>query len=331
MFSRSFKLTAAILALLATRTAVGYEFPSARHFANSEADLPQPIFPPVPQNEEKSTPTYAPPALSTYEESSPQVLFNWHSGEDNRPAFDPDAPITTDRPDFTEASITVGRGVTQLETGYTYFYNGDDGGSVRTQSFGEPLLRHGIIANWLELRVAVFPLEKRTRDSTTSNSTAGVGDMLVGLKFGLTAQEGVLPEMAIVPQMLVPVGSNAFTDNHVLPGVNWLYGWDLSDDLSTGGSTQFIRAVDGETDDDFTLWAQSWTVGMSVTEKLGSYVEWFGLFPAAAETEKTQLYLNGGLTYRITNDIQWDIRIGCGLNHAADDLFTGTGLSVRWK
>ena len=46
------------------------------------------------------------------------------------PGFD--EPLASDRPDFTEASTTVGRGVVQLEMGYTLFDN-DDGGT-RTRS-----------------------------------------------------------------------------------------------------------------------------------------------------------------------------------------------------
>jgi hypothetical protein len=35
------------------------------------------------------------------------------------------------------------------------------------------------------------------------------------------------------------------------------------------------------------------------------------------------------VTYLITNNIQWDLRAGVGLNQAADDFFTGTGISIR--
>ena len=263
--------------------------------------------------------------------NSPRVLFQWSAGDDSRPTFDPEEPLTTDRPDFTEASSTVGLGVTQIEAGYTYSYDSDDGESVRSHSLGEPLFRHGIIANWLELRVAVFPVEERTRTATTSNTTAGTEDMLLGLKFALTAQEAMLPEMAIVPQMTVPTGSNAFTSDRVLPGVNWLYSWEITDTLATAGSTQFFREVDGGTDDTFTQWAQSWTVSTSLSDQVGSYVEWFGLFPSDADTEQTQHYLNGGFTWLVTNDVQFDIRAGWGLNDAADDFFAGTGLSVRFR
>lgn len=50
-----------------------------------------------------------------------------------------------------------------------------------------------------------------------------------------------------------------------------------------------------------------------------------------ADTVETQHYTDGGFTYKLTDDIQWDIRAGLGRNDAAADYFVGTGLSVRFK
>jgi hypothetical protein len=153
----------------------------------------------------------------------------------------------------------------------------------------------------------------------------------LGFKIGLTSQLGWRPEMAIVPQMTVPTGSTSTTAGEVLPGVNWLYGWDLSKRISTAGSTQFNRALDAATNASYTEWAQSWTVGYELTERIGGYTEYFGLFPSGADTARTQHYFNGGFTYSISNDIQWDIRAGKGLNDKADDYFVGTGLVLRFR
>jgi hypothetical protein len=256
------------------------------------------------------------------------TLFRWSSAPDVTGGPDLNAPLVTDRPDFTEASVTVGRGVAQLETGYTYFYNSDAGESVRAQSFGEPLLRYGIFTDWLEFRVALFPLEEQTTSMGASNSTAGLADLYTGLKIALTPQAGLLPEMALVPQINIPTGSTAFTSDHAEPGVNWLYGWDINDVFSTGGSTQGNRRID-DTGEAYLEMAQSWTVGASITEELGAYAEWFALIPSGADTARTEHFLNGGFTYLINDDMQVDIRAGVGLNDAAADYFLGTGFSIR--
>ena len=141
----------------------------------------------------------------------------------------------------------------------------------------------------------------------------------------------MLPEMALVPQMTVPTGGSAFTNDRGLPGVNWLYGWDVTDCLSTAGSTQFNSALDPTTGVGYTEWAQSWTMGYSLHDRLGMYTEWFVLIPDNAETAQVEHYGNSGFTFLLNVDIQWDIRAGVGLNDAADDYFLGTGLSIRFR
>lgn len=264
------------------------------------------------------------------EERSYGTLFQWSDGPSFSGGPNLDEPLVTDRPDFTEASTTVGRGVTQIEFGYTYIENNDNGGHHRGHSLGEPLLRHGIIADWLELRVGLSPLGELTNVAGASDSSSGMNDLYLGLKLGLTPQEGLLPEMALIPQMFVPTGSSEFTAGQVNPGVNWIYAWEINDFLSTAGSTQGNRSLDDH-DKSFLEIAQSWTVAYSLSDKLGAYTEWFGLFHSGSTVAQVEHYFNGGFTYLLSNDIQFDIRAGMGLNQPADDFFAGTGLSIRFR
>src|SRR5687768_10953213 len=59
------------------------------------------------------------------------TLFQWGYGDGGEGGPDLSEPLVTDRPDFTEASSTVGLGVMQLESGYTYVYDSDDTGSFK--------------------------------------------------------------------------------------------------------------------------------------------------------------------------------------------------------
>ncbi|MEX0701128.1 MAG: transporter [Planctomycetales bacterium] len=276
------------------------------------------------------------------------TLFQWSYGTSFGGGPPLDGPLETDRPDFTEAGTTVGKGVLQVEAGYTYIYDADGTTSVRTQSFGEPLFRYGVFADWLEFRLAVFPVEERTVTGGARTRTAGTEDLYLGFKIALTPQEGLLPEMALIPQATVPTGSNAFTNDEMHPGVNWIYAWEINDFLSTAGSTQVNRARDtggalpiagpiihagsaGGRATTYYEFAQSWTVAYSLSERLGAYTEWFAIIPSGAETAQTQHYADGGFTYLLSDDVQFDVRAGKGLNSAADDYFVGTGLSVRFR
>lgn len=255
------------------------------------------------------------------------TLFLWSGKPNCTGGPDLNEPLVTDRPDFTEASSTVGLGVAQLEIGYTYAFDDDGPGSTKTHSYPEPLLRYGVLRDWLELRVGWNYAD----EESLAGNASGSEDLYLGFKIGLTPQAGLLPEMALIPQMTVPTGDSDFTTDHVLPGVNWIYGWELCDWLVTAGSTQFNSAIDDGTSASYTEWAQSWTFGYALADRVGAYTEWYGLFPHGADTAQTEHYFNGGFTFLINDDIQWDVRSGVGLNDVADDYFVGTGLSLRFK
>jgi hypothetical protein len=273
-----------------------------------------------------ATPTNAQQGNGSNECRSRGTLLQWSYGTSFSGGPDLDAPLVTDRPDFTEASSTVGLGVAQLEIGYTYGFDDDGTDKTVTHSYVEPLLRIGILADWLEFRIfqdVITQVENGVEDT-------GAVDLYLGFKIGLTPQEGILPEMALIPQMTVPSGSSDFGADEVLGGLNWIYGWEVCDRIGTAGSTQFNRNLDNQTNRAYTLWAQSWTIAYSLTDRWGAYTEWFALIPHSADTANTEHYFNGGFSFLVSNDVQWDIRAGVGLNDAAEDYFVGTGLSMRF-
>jgi hypothetical protein len=218
--------------------------------------------------------------------AEPGTLMKWGYGDGGEGGPNRDEPLVTDRPDFTEASSTVGQGVAQLEGGYTYSYDSDDTGSFKSHSFPETLLRVGV-------------------------------------------QEGILPEMALITQMTVPTGSSEFTADETLPGLVWLYGWDLNDWIASGAQTKANRALDDVTGEPYLEFSQSWTINYRLHDRVGAYTEWFALIPDGADTNHNENYADGGFTFLVNNDLQLDIRSGVGLNEAADDYFIGTGFAIR--
>lgn len=261
-----------------------------------------------------------------------KTLFQWSYGTSFEGGIDLEKDaIQTDRPDFVEASTTVGKGVLQIESGYTYTRNKDADDNSITHNAGEVLVRYGVLQDWLELRLGLFPFSQVLGNPSPAVTNSGLEDLYLGAKIGLTPQEGWWPEMSLVPQMTVPTGHDSVTSGKWLPGINWLYGWDVNDFIGVGGSTQFNGAVDGTTAHKYTEWAQAITINYALTEDVGAYTEWFAFFPSGADTEQVQHYIDGGFTYRPTLDMQFDIRAGIGLTDASDDYFVGTGFSIRIK
>lgn len=278
-------------------------------------------------------------------EKSAKTIFDWQIGpkDDDVESKDDDEkekegepeepePIATDRPDFTEASSTVGRGRIQLEMGYTYSRNKETG-VASAHSYPEALLRIGMFADWFEWRIAQTHNTTRaySGEGATFSSTGGE-DLYLGVKLGLTEQKKHLPETALILQMTVPTGPPGLTAGRVLAGANLLYGWDVIPDLITcGGSIQGNSAVDDDGHSYLEL-AESFTIGYTITRKLAAYTEIFGIQPHGATAPGTgpQYYFDGGFTYKFTNNFQYDIRAGVGLNRQSDDYFIGTGFAVRY-
>jgi hypothetical protein len=242
---------------------------------------------------------------------------------------DEDEPIATDRPDFTEASSAVGLGRSQVEFGYTYIHDDEAGVELDAHSYPEVLYRVGMLAEWFEFRVGWNYARERVSGPGLSVVDEGAEDLYLGIKLALFEQDGWLPELAVVPQMTVPTGARVFTSDEVMPGVNVLYGWDITEELSFAGSTQGNRALD-DTGDFYDEYAQSLTVGFKLAEQIGMYNEVFGIFPHGAVDAPTEYYYNGGFTYLVNNDLQFDIRAGWGLNDRSDDFFAGVGGAARF-
>jgi len=257
----------------------------------------------------------------------PKAALAWSGSERTYLNGTEDKPLESDRPDFTEASSTVGYRRVQIETGYTYIQDNDTV-DRSAHSFPEMLARIGMFAEWFEMRLAWNYGVNLTRDNVVSSIFDGGEDLYVGAKIAVTEQDGWRPEMAIMPQMNVPTGHVDLSSGEVEPGVNWLYGWDIFESVGAGGSTQVNRAQD-DTGRFFAEFAQSFTINYALGDRLGAYTEWFAFFPYDAATALPQQYFDGGFTFRQNNNLQFDIRAGVGLNEAADDFFAGLGSVIR--
>jgi hypothetical protein len=261
----------------------------------------------------------------------PQTLMEWSYGskeDDDKSKLD--EPLVTDRPDFTESPTTVGAGVIQLETGYTFTSDSSRGVRTADHSFPEILLRIGLWEDWLEFRTEWNYEIERTRVGGVSNMQSGSDDTTFGFKIALTEQKCCLPETGIIVDLSVPTGNDDFTLGKASPGVNYCYSWEFCKVWSLSGSTAVNGAVDDVTNDFYTEFSDSLSLGHKWTENLSSFTEWYVLAPISADTNRPQYYLDGGFSYLFNNNVQWDIRAGVGLNEAADNFFAGSGLSIRY-
>jgi hypothetical protein len=235
--------------------------------------------------------------------------------------------IDPDRPHLPEASTTVGLGRAVLEAGYTY---NTSGGFFPLNSYPEALLRIGVIADWLEVRLAQnLTSQTTTNELGVPTFISGAQDLQLGVKLALTEQQKCLPESALILQMTVPTGSKDETADRVLPGIHYDCTWEIIKDLL---SVETVVLADGAVDDHghtFTSLGHGVTAVYELTKKLEAFGE-LDSFYAAGDSAPPQHYFVGGLVYFITPSCEIDIRAGVGLNQHADGYLVGSGFALRY-
>ncbi len=244
--------------------------------------------------------------------------------------------IETDRNDFTQSPTTVGAGVVQLEGGYTFFYNDDNGERETAHTGPEALLRLGL-SDDIEFRLRWNYVWLSPNEGPTES---GAEDLRWAFKLQMTRQDGscMLPTSALEIISTVPTGGEAWTTGRVGFGLDYIYQWDLTERVNVAGSTGF--ATDGFGDfgllpedpqaEKFLAMSQSAVIGIDLTESAVLYTEWYGIFSHGLEDEFTVNVFDLGLDYYISNNFSLDARAGIGLSHDADDFFTGVGGGYRF-
>jgi len=238
--------------------------------------------------------------------------------------------LVTDRPDQTESSITVAPGYGQLEFGWTHVEDDEDV-DVRVDSAPETLVRVGMLEN-LELRFGFDGYIWAEVDSPGARSQRhdGAGDMDIGLKYKLWHEDGWLPQTALLAGTTLPTGARAFSSERFDPSVRLACSHTLSDTLGLGYNLAGIwQSDEDDTGDRDTTASVAYSVvlGIALSQRLGTFIEFFGDAPTAAG--KPANSVDTGFTYLLADNLQIDVLGGVALSEAADDWFIGTGLVYR--
>lgn len=233
-------------------------------------------------------------------------------------------PLITDRPDFTESTETVPTGMTQVEGGYTYSRAGQE----KQHSYGELLIRHAL-GHKTELRLEV---PSYARMHGPPGKASGFEDGSIGFKVMIAKgsdKPGLKrPRVSLIGATSLPIGSRDFRERKLQPEVKLLLGWDLSERVALSSNLNY--AYLSEDGDRYGELSGSVSFGLSLSDRVGSYVEVFGFLPGGDRSNSK--FVNGGFTYQINKDVQLDARVGCGLGNDIEgpDYFFGVGVARRF-
>lgn len=259
----------------------------------------------------------------------PKTLLQW-SNAPSHAAEEANPRIITDRPHFAEAASLVGLGRVQVETGYTYFRDKEEGTTVERHSFPETLLRAGLFREWFEFRLGSNYFIEEASTGAGRNRLSGSDDLYLGAKIALAEQAGILPELTIFPQMRVPTGHRNFTSGEVLPGTNFAYAWMITEKLELEANTNVNRRRDDMLDHYYVEVFQTFNFEYDLCERVMLFNEFVLISPAGALEARCQYYEHAGIHFFLRPNVQIDFHGGVALNRGADDFFGGSGFCWRW-
>jgi hypothetical protein len=233
-------------------------------------------------------------------------------------------PVATDRPDITDSSAVIGRGVWQLESGVSFERDGAGRAASRTLSAPTTLVRFGL-SERLEPRIGADGYVSTRPVAAGGPRAHGASDVNVGIKYVLAAQSQIGLDVAVIPALSLPTGSAAVSSGGYDSTVKLAWARDLPRGFGLSGNVNVVSATDGErfTSREVTCslghdlaggWAGFWEVYRASALERGGAAAWL------ADT---------GVMHPWGANAQFDVSVGRGLNEAAPHWFAGVGLSMR--
>lgn len=231
--------------------------------------------------------------------------------------------LVTDRPDFTESATTVPKGTCQFEFGYTFNNEKDYGFTNHT--LGELLVRFTLVEK-LEFRLGINSYNIQKFDGPMLGGPArspvkGFEDMALGLKWAI-----IQDNVAVLVGTTIPTGADDFGSSKLQPSITLALAKDINETLSIGVNVGIAGLSDG--DSNVMELSASTALGISLTDKLGMFVEYFGFY-YSEDDGKDMHYFDTGFTYLVNPTFQLDIRGGKRLNKGSSSYFMGVGATFR--
>ena len=228
--------------------------------------------------------------------------------------------LSTDRPDQTESAMLVPQGTIQLETGFMI----ENDNNVTNYTYNTSLFRYGVNQH-LEFRLITEYLGTKTEitDGQEINED-GFSPLALGVKLKVAEANGIVPETAFIGHVTMRTGSREYQPEHIAADFRFTMEYDLSSKFSLG--INLGAEWDGSSSNASGIYTV--VVGTSLSDRIGFFAEAYGF--ATEQTAVADHRFNAGLTYAVSDLIQYDISSGFGLSATSPDNFISTGLSLRF-
>lgn len=224
-------------------------------------------------------------------------------------------PIQTDRPDQTESPFIVLKGFLQIETGTSIEKLSD---LQKLYSHPSLLVKYGI-SERLELRF----ISELITEKTFEDKAVGLTPFTAGIKVNLWKEQGAIPLTSFIGHISFgSLASSNFKTSYDAPSFRFSMQHTLSKKISLG----YNIGAEWNGENPEPTYIYTLTSGISITEKLGSYIELYGFLPQKSTADHRA---DAGFTYLLGNDFMVDISGGIGLTDNAPKKYLALGFSFR--
>ena len=226
------------------------------------------------------------------------------------------SPIQTDRPDQTESPAIVPVNYLQAENGFAYEQWSDDEKSITAPSI---LWKYGMNERF-ELRVITEHVIEKSAGSTMN----GIVPVTVGFKANLCQEKNWIPTISFIGHLTSRNwGSKKYHTAYAAPSFRFTCQHTLSDKLSLG----YNVGTEWNGDHALPVYIYTLTTGLSLSGKLGSYIEMYGFL---SQHNTADHRIDGGFTWLLNNNCMFDISGGAGISTISPAYYVALGFSYRF-
>lgn len=245
-------------------------------------------------------------------------------------AAEPDDTISTDRPDFVDASDVVGKGRFQIETSFAG--DRDNSGGVKTRNYATPtLLRYGVSEDW-EVRLGSDGRRRSVSDDPAAglySRVDGYGDLALSVKGHLVDANGMLPSLSLGLQWDLDTGSAPFRATGKGASLRLGAEWELPGDLTLGVMPGLASQnnADGRR---YTSALFGVVLEKHWSDRFSTFVEYAAPTIARSRDGGSVTTFDIGAAWLLKPLIQLDVALMRGLNRNTPDWSWTLGLSLKF-
>lgn len=236
-------------------------------------------------------------------------------------------------PLFTDDTITQGKGKAQVEMSYQYDSNNDDG--IKTEASRPKVqLTYGLLDPLDVILEMHYLFVQQTQGGVTTNNN-GIDDIVLSLKWRFYGEKEKGLQFAIKPSVTFPTGDEAkgLGYGREAYGITFISTFEREEWCVSANVGYLYNDYGLPSDRDAyrrDIWSASLSGQYEIFEKVWLVGEVGVLSNPNITSDTPPAFINGGLIYELTKNVDLDIGYRYGLTKPMFDYSILAGITIRF-